>query len=199
MNKWVSVLTLTILAAAGCSKTPPPPAPPPPPPAPAAPAPVAEAEPDTSFGFTNTAEAVSADRIKGADRTSSVAADFNRDGLADLAVVEKTENDSGQQVSIYIQKPPDPTGEKPATTVYYKGGAIRQPPEGKIQGVMTRQRGGYTDLILLVSGAAGKPKMVHYRNDGQQFRAADLHGKVPGSTVTRDSLPLEETKAGKAR
>ncbi|MDI6774302.1 MAG: hypothetical protein QME60_02750 [Verrucomicrobiota bacterium] len=146
----------------------------------------------TSFAFTNRAETVTADQIKAEDKTSTVTADFNLDGLSDPAVVDLSEDDTGQQVAIYIQKQPDKPEAPPTVPAYYKGGVIRQPTEGKIMGVLTRQREGYTDLILLVSRAADKPEMMHYRNDGLRFSVAALRRKAIGSQLARENPPLDD-------
>jgi hypothetical protein len=191
------LLGLSVAMALGCSEKPKPPAAAPPAPSGESAAPAAPVEAE-AFPFTNKTETVTAEDVKTAEKSSpasAVTADFNGDGLPDRAVVEQV--DKGQeQVSIYIQKPPEKEGEKPGKSIYYKGGTIGGVVEGKIVGVMTRERQGKTDLLLLVAHVGRPREVVQYRNDGAQFSPAEIHNKVWSSQTLQENLPLREKKAG---
>jgi len=119
----------------------------------------------TVFAFTNIDETIPEEEINVAERTKSVVADFNLDGLKDLAILEHA--DQGRnEVSIYIRKQDLEGGQ---ATIYYKGGAIRRPVEGKIVGIASRVWQKYTDLVLLIAYTNRGDEMVHYRNNGARF------------------------------
>jgi len=123
----------------------------------------------TVFSFTNTVETVSGDEITVAEKGRLVEADFDLDGLSDLAVVEKDE-DGGSRVGIYILRRgagPDAQG-----SLYYRGGWVRPVVAGDIIGVISSRRDGFTDLILLASQSNAPNAMLHFTSDGRSFRFA---------------------------
>jgi len=127
---------------------------------------------EKSFTYTDTSEVVTAteagfDEDKKTTTKNIVRADFNFDGLMDVAIVDDSTGEHHDQVLIYIQKaiPVDPN----ADPIYYKAGAIRQSLEGNIIGLMSRKQGRYTDLTVLIKRENGRNRMILYRNDGQKF------------------------------
>lgn len=141
-------LGVTALLAGGCSRdsdAPPPPR-------------------ATSFSFENAEETVTADRIRGDDSAKPIVADFNLDGLDDLAVMEG-DGDNQNEIVIYIRK----RGESEEHPVYYRGGSIQRHVDGHIIGVGHNRRGKQTDLLVLVARTNGPNDMVHYFNTGRGF------------------------------
>lgn len=126
-----------------------------------------EAEQPTAFAFTNTDETVVADRID-IENKKSVVADFNLDGLDDLAALSEMDN-GVNEVAIYIQKQTSPSEPAGAKKTYYKAATIKRVTEGKIIGIASRRQKNLTDLIVLVSHANQNNEMIHYQNDGMQF------------------------------
>jgi len=123
------------------------------------------------FSFTNTTEVATADEIGTVASDRSVRADFNLDGLQDLAVIEPDE-EGDTHVTIYIRRPM-PEGDMSELVSYYKGGWIRPSVDGDVIGVMSSRRDRYTDLILLLARADGPNAMVHFHSDGNRFTLAE--------------------------
>ncbi len=131
-----------------------------------------QSAPSQTFSYIETNEVATAEEA-GFDeeqKTTSkniVRADFNFDGLMDVAIVDNNGGSENDQVLIYIQKaiPLDPT----ADPIYYRAGTIRQSLEGDIIGLMSRKQGRFTDLTVLIKRDNGHNRMILYRNDGKQF------------------------------
>ena len=120
------------------------------------------------FAFTNTAEVATAEEIGEVLPARSVKADFNLDGLQDLAVVEEGIEEGETQVTIYIRRAVTEGGVSELVS-YYRGGWIQSATDGDIIGVMSSRRQQYTDLILLVARPDGPNAMVHFHSDGSSF------------------------------
>ena len=128
----------------------------------------AVAEPETPpgvFPFTSTNQTVSRREIHLNAQTPSVTADFNHDGLADIAVA--SESPSGENtITLYVQKPAASVGGE---AEYYRAGTIPHATDGRIIGLMSRKREEYADLILLVTRSNRANEMLNYYNDGTGF------------------------------
>ena len=120
-----------------------------------------------AFSFAATNETVEAREIPMEKSSRFVTADFNMDGLQDLAIIETAE-DGDRQVSLYIRKSVS-NGEMKDLISYYKGGAIRLPTADNIIGIMSRRRERFTDLILLMARPGSTNEMIHFHNNGAQF------------------------------
>lgn len=129
-----------------------------------------------TFSYTDTDAVVKAEEIQTADvEKRSLKADFNLDGLSDLAVI-RSEGNSHNEVDIYIQKKPDAETEKdsPIDASFFRGGTIKRPDDGKIIGLASRQEKKMVDIILLVAYTNQPNQMIHYRNDGKSFTEVDF-------------------------
>jgi len=123
-----------------------------------------------TFAFTDTSTTIAASEIDTADNAKrSLKADFNLDGLSDLAVI-KAEGEIQNKVEIYIQKArksgsdaanPEPT--------FFRGGTIERPNDGKIIGLASKVDKEMADIILLITYSSSPNKFIHYRNDGKSF------------------------------
>ena len=168
----IFMLVLVVALAAGCAKKEPPVA-----------APPATEEPPAEVSFTATNEVVVREDIQIADERKAVEADFDMDGLDDLAVIDPREGHQNE-VNIFIQKPaeePPATGTPPEAAgtqiasqekgkiAYYHAGVIRQPQSGTVIGLMIRKRKDLTDLLVLLQDETLNNQMLHYFNDGQKF------------------------------
>lgn len=167
----IFILVLVVALAAGCAKKEPPAAPP------------ATEEPPAEVSFTATNEVVVREEIQIADERKAVEADFDMDGLDDLAVIDPREGHQNE-VNIFIQKPaeepaaaetpPGASGVRIASPekgkiAYYHAGVIRQPQSGTVIGLMIRKRKDLTDLLVLLQDETLNNQMLHYFNDGQKF------------------------------
>jgi hypothetical protein len=155
-------LTLCLLGFTGCKKEP-------------AEEPVKPDGPKpVSFQNTNKVVAAKVAEPDVTDTTVVTAtADFNNDGLKDLAVLHKAKGRKNE-VDIYIRKKPDaPTEGTPSATAkreYFHAGTIQQGGEGRVMGLMVESRQQFADLILLMEYSDRvNREMVHYRNDGKRF------------------------------
>ena len=92
-------------------------------------------------------------------------ADFNADGLEDIAVIEGEADD--KRITIYIRK--HLIQSKEQEHVYFNAGGLEKISGGQIIGLMTRKNNKFTDLIVIVSFDDEPNQMVHYRNDGKSF------------------------------
>ncbi|HNR93732.1 MAG TPA: hypothetical protein PKK36_03885 [Kiritimatiellia bacterium] len=165
------MLMLLVVLAFGCAKKEP------------AAAPLPE-QPPAEVPFTATNEVVMREEIQIADERKAVEADFDMDGLDDLAVIDPREGHQNE-VNIFIQKPADEPSAAPAAAaaasgarlvspekgkmVYYRAGVIRQPADGTVIGLMIRKRKDITDLLVLLQDETLNNQMLHYFNDGKKF------------------------------
>ncbi|NLB54708.1 MAG: hypothetical protein GX811_02900, partial [Lentisphaerae bacterium] len=79
----------------------------------------------TQVDFERSVEMVSSDQLEPDERLKSIEADFNMDGLMDLAVVRKTgKNDN--TIDILIRKPEEQGSESETgdSVVYFKAGSL---------------------------------------------------------------------------
>ena len=140
------------------------------------------------YEFTETNETVSVEEIE--QPKYRVEADFNQDGLLDIAVAIEDSS-----VDIYIQKaiteedaaqatPPEaaatgvrkmasPKAAKRPKTVYYRAGTIDRAMDGDVIGLLSRQGSEYTDLLILVKQDSGGSELIHLVNDGERFIEPD--------------------------
>jgi hypothetical protein len=133
------------------------------------------------FSFKSTGEVVSVEQIKPKDENHVVRADFNRDGILDMAVVRE-EGANACEVDVFIRKPysSGQTAGKP-NTLFFKGGVIqRLLGTGRIGGIVGsigEEGSDLTDLILLVVCSNRPNEMIRYRNNGSGFfEAFDTYG-----------------------
>lgn len=105
-----------------------------------------------------------------ADRSQAVVADFNLDGLNDVALVEAAGNDKNE-VTLYMRE--KPSEEYPRQTVYRRAGTIQAPGNGNIVGVASRRRETHTDLIILFRETGGTTELVHFLNKGDRLVRVD--------------------------
>ncbi|MGD9873469.1 MAG: hypothetical protein AB7T27_04280 [Kiritimatiellia bacterium] len=178
MQRTTLLMLILSLAAFGCAKKEEPAA--------LSPAP---AEPPAEVPFTSTEEVVAREDIQMAEeQNKTVTADFDMDGLEDLAVVDPRDGHQNE-VNIYIQKPEEKQAQPAPSTApaapaggaasltspekgkiqYYKAGVIRQPKDGTVIGLMIRKRKDITDLLVLLQDQTLNNQMLHYLNDGQKF------------------------------
>ena len=138
---------------------------------------VAEPEaPRDVFPFTSTNQTVTRRDIRLTAETPSVTADFNHDGLADIAVA--SESPGGENtITLYVQKPASAAGGE---TEYYRAGSIPNATDGRIIGLMSRKREEFADLILLVTRTNRPNEMLRYYNDGSGFHP----GQAPKKSVS---------------
>ncbi len=166
------VMAVCVIVATGCSKK------------------VTES-PKKDNGYSSFADKsiiVNPSEVPAAEKAKAVQADFNLDGLSDMAYVQKY--DSGEsEVAILIQKP---KGAKDETVVYYRGGGIRRGIEGKITGVASRIGAKYTDLLVLVAYTNKPNEMISYLNDGSGFR--EVVESEPQTVVQEGMQHIEKEK-----
>ena len=151
---WFAIL-LTSVIATGCGKAPPP-------------EPGQPALPDEII-LTNLTERVSAEEARPGKNNQSVAADFNLDGFKDLAVVRKLESNSSE-LAVYIRDPAPGATSGSEAPGYFRIATFQDSVMGRIVGIVSRQRGRFTDIILLMRHEDGHTSMTHYQNDGIRFR-----------------------------
>ena len=144
-NQWLGIGLLTGCCL-GCKPATPPP----------------EAQPSTFALATD--GAVVTENEAGFDK-NAVRADFNADGLEDVAIIDVSTG--ANQITVYIRK--KVPGNDSDDPVYFEAGSIRRTLEGNIIGLMSRKNGPYTDLIVLLAHPNRPNEMIHYRNDGKQF------------------------------
>jgi len=129
-------------------------------------------EPTRRVAFSNVTQTVAEEDIAPAEQSDRVEADFNLDGLMDVALM-RLKDGAADEVEIYIRVPPEPSAAGAAPLVqgnrYYKAGVIRREKGTKIVGVASRTRGEYTDLVVLISRSSAANEMIHYLNDGSGF------------------------------
>jgi hypothetical protein len=125
----------------------------------------------TAFSFTATNIVVRAEEFIARPEVEVVKADFNRDGIEDMAVVENSKVRE-KRIVIYIQR----KGEKAGLATerikeYYEAGTIRRVITGPVVGLGTKKSGAHVDLLILYEDPdrGGSREMVHYRNDGKNF------------------------------
>ena len=172
----LTVLLLTAVLFSGCTKK----------------AEEKKEEGPKKISFTNKVEVVKAEEITIVAEDQRVKADFNLDGIPDLAVVDPEAGTDGE-VSIYIRVPKEeeqvePGEEDKAGTEelaqYYVAGRITEFQDGTISGLASSRRKNFIDLIMLVTYADGRgSRMIHYQNDGTNFT------EVP---ITTDEELLED-------
>ena len=131
----------------------------------------AEVEPEDSavISFTNIFQTVADEELDVEEEGKTVMADFNMDGLPDMAVVHDT-SPTNSEVSIYIRKPDAGREMVDAMVSYYRVGTIREALGGRIVGIASARREKYTDLILLVNHPERGNEMIQYRNDGEGLK-----------------------------
>ena len=137
----------------------------------APPEPIVEQRPTNTVSFTNVAVTVSQDVVNGSGEKGRVEADFNLDGLTDLALIRVKEG-APDEVEIFIRKPASASGGGTvpmAGNAYFRAGIIRRESGTRIVGIASRVHGRYTDLIVLVARAGSRNEMLHYVNDGSGF------------------------------
>ncbi len=141
----------------------------------APPQPAVERGPTHYVSFTNVEASVSEDVVNQADDKGRVEADFNLDGLMDLALM-RVRPGAPDEVEILIRRPPPVSGDNAAPlvagNVYYRAGVIRREPGTRIVGIASRVRDRFTDLVVLVAREGMRNEMIHYVNDGTGFAEA---------------------------
>jgi len=125
----------------------------------------------TTFSYTATNIVVRAESFIARPEVEVVKADFNRDGIEDMAVVENSKARE-KRVVIYIRR----KGQKAGMATerikeYYEAGTIRRVISGPVVGLGTKKSGAHIDLLILYENPdkAGSREMVHYQNDGKSF------------------------------
>ena len=125
----------------------------------------------TQFSFTATNVVIPVEELKIDTNVEIVKADFNRDGVEDIALVEST-GTREKNIVIYIRRK---GGQKGLTTQklkeYYKAGMIRRIINGPVVGLGTKKGQDYVDLVILYEDLDknGSREMIHYQNDGKTF------------------------------
>lgn len=173
------VLALTCLFQSGCFK----PAEPEPEPIPT------ELPAEIVFGPTSLPPPVEIKEETLQTAKKSVVADFNLDGLDDVAIVEEVEEPppTGEdpktgkkpasiapikppEVTVYIKaKPKENVGAAAQKNLYHKAGVIPSILGRTVKGIMSRKTQKYTDLVILFKEDDGSTEMVHYQNKGSKF------------------------------
>ncbi|MFC1462334.1 hypothetical protein ACFLQU_01900 [Verrucomicrobiota bacterium] len=116
---------------------------------------------------------------------NSVVADFNLDGLDDVAIVEEVEEEPPStepgkpavaplsvrppEVTVYIKAKPRKDGGAIQKNLYHKAGAIPSVLGRTVKGIASRKTVKYTDLVILLKEDDGSTEMVHYQNKGDRF------------------------------
>jgi len=141
----------------------------------APPQPVVEQGPTRYVSFTNVEASVSEDVVNQTDDKGRVEADFNLDGLTDLALM-RVRPGAPDEVEILIRQPPVVSGDNAAPlvagNVYYRAGVIRREPGTRIVGIASRVRGRFMDLVVLAAREGARNEMIHYVNNGSGFTEA---------------------------
>ena len=166
----ISVSLVALFALAGCSESVPPPQP---------------AGLPKEISLKNTDEVVPAKDISSKDLAKSVQADFNLDGLKDVALVKQVDP-TVNELTIYIKKPEEPasTSGGQQGSAYYRTATLRDSLDGKLVGIASRQRDKFTDLIILMAHSNAATEMLHYENDGSRFQLI-----TPESSPVLQSAP----------
>jgi len=92
-----------------------------------------------------------------------IAADFDGDGRKDMAIIRR--HAGGNEVMIYINK---------SVGRYFVAGQITRGEQGEIIGLMVKEGGEHTDLVLIVDDQGGKNQLLHFKNDGTSFREVPI-------------------------
>ena len=129
-----------------------------------------------TFAFTDTNTVIAASEIESPENDkNSLKADFNQDGLSDLAIIKK-EGENQNKVDIYIRMKPETAAaagsESPLASAearYFKGGTIQRPLEGRIIGIASAAEGKVVNIVILVSHTNQPNEWIQYRNDGGSF------------------------------
>jgi hypothetical protein len=121
----------------------------------------------TTFDYTATNAILDAQAVHAAAKSDkTLEADFNLDGLNDLAVIRQNGSRTKNEVDIYIQKKPD---EKQDAPKFYAGGRIVRPDGGRIAALMSKVAGAQVNMLLLISYSNKPPHLIEYINDGKTF------------------------------
>lgn len=118
----------------------------------------------------------------------SVVADFNLDGLEDVAIVEEVDEGAAPaapanggtkqpkvaplkapEVTVYIRSKPKKGGSVVGGNLYHKAGVIPSVLGKTVKGIASRKTREYTDLVILFKEDSGTTEMVHYQNKGDRF------------------------------
>jgi hypothetical protein len=130
-----------------------------------------------TFAFTDTNTVTSAKEIEAADSDKrSLKADFNLDGLNDLAII-KDYGEVKNAVDIYIQKKPDAPADNSTPVeepTFFRGGTIKRPADGQIIGLASSEENNMVNIIILVTYTNRQNEMIHYMNDGKSFTEVDF-------------------------
>lgn len=121
-----------------------------------------------------------------------IVADFNANGLMDVAVMENVTDDMLELV-VYVQATPEQVaqaiGPESGVTLaeqagrhYFRAGRLQRPLEGRFAGLASRRSGKYTDLLILLQHDSSS-EILHYRNDGSRFFEVDAQGAKPAVTA----------------
>lgn len=157
--------------AVGCKKQEPAPLPPPDP---------------IKVSITNQSITVTETQIAALQEERPAVADFNYDGLKDMAVLQKS-GEGGHEVAIYIRTPDD-DNELSADPNYFKGGIIKSHWDGKVIGVMSRPRSGMVDLLLLIARpGSDRNEFIRFQSDGTRFTEQRLVGNNLDGVETFES------------
>lgn len=166
--RWMGGFTL-LLGLSGCGEEPPP---------------EQKGEYRKFVSFTNKADVVKNPLSTVESRGDAVEADFNLDGIPDLAVLGRNKG-VGSFIELFIQKleegsaeGAEASGAKQGDGSYYRVGVISEVGDEKITGLLLRKAETFTDLVMIVTPPEGKKRFVHYRNRGDGFeRVSDKAGK----------------------
>jgi len=131
-----------------------------------------------TFAFTETNVVVGAEEIETPDNEgSTLKADFNQDGLSDLAIIKK-EGEIQNKVDIYIQQPQQAAGGSAkvsqAQAKYFKGGTIERPITGRITGIASASNDKLVNIVILVTHSNSPNEWIQYRNDGGSFTEVEF-------------------------
>lgn len=130
--------------------------------------------PQRSFTFTETNSIVTASELEGAENAGkALKADFNLDGLDDLAVI-RGQGHAQSEVDIYIQEKAESDGTGGGETRFFRGGTIRRHDDGRIIGLVSKSNKEIVDIILLVTYSNRPNEMIHYQNDGKSFTEVEF-------------------------
>ena len=180
-NAILSVLVLFCFVVTGCFK----PAEPEPEPLPK------ELPKEIVFAVSNLPPPVVIEQEKLQTAKKSVVADFNLDGLEDVAIVEEVVEESPPpsadpgkagkggvkplpppkppEVTVYIKAKPREVDGVLQQNLYHKAGAIPSVLGRTVKGIASRKTVKYTDLVILLKEDNGSTEMVHYQNKGDRF------------------------------
>ena len=123
-----------------------------------------------TFEFTQTNTTVSASELESAENANkALKADFNLDGLNDLAII-RTRGNAQSEVDIYIQQKTDATtAQDSGGKSFFRGGTISRPNDGKIIGLVSSANKKMVNIILLITYSNRPNEMIQYQNDGASF------------------------------